>query len=136
MSTAQVANSGIVGPASRVAQPRSSVASSTQFVDPLSGAYAPPARDQTQGFDDDQEEFSTPRRRRRQAGPFQDQVVSFGGVLVSREVGATIMQAQAAQSLRSLSPLAVEAERGIAIYEFNQALMGSAEVSTDVGLLR
>lgn len=134
MSTAQVANSGIVGPASRVAQPRSSVASSTQFVDPLSGAYAPPARDQTQGFDDDQEEFSTPRRR--QAGPFQDQVVSFGGVLVSREVGATIMQAQAAQSLRSLSPLAVEAERGIAIYEFNQALMGSADVSTDVGLLR
>ena len=136
MSTAQVANSGIVGPASRISQPRSAVASSMDFVDPLSGAYAPPARDHTAGFDDDQEEFSTPRRRRRQSGPFQDRVISFGGVLVSREVGATIMQAQAAHSLRSASPLAVEAERGIAIYEFNQALMGAAEASTDIGMLR
>jgi len=136
MSTAQVANSGIVGATARIAQPRGAVASSMDFVDPLSGAYAPPARDQTPGFDDDQEDFAPPRRRRRNGGPFQDRVVSFGGVLVSREVGTTIMQAQAANSLRTVSPLAVEAERGIAIYEFNQALMGTAEISTDIGMLR
>ena len=136
MSTAQVANSGIVGPTARIAQPRGAVASSMEFVDPLSGAYAPPARDQTPGFDDDQEDFAPPRRRRRNGGPFQDRVVSFGGVLVSREVGTAIMKAQAANSLRNVSPLAVEAERGIAIYEFNQALMGTAEISTDVGMLR
>ena len=115
MSTAQAANSGIVGPASRIAQPPNAVASSMDFVDPLSGSYAPQARDHTAGFDDDQEEFSTPRRR-RQSGPFQDRVISFCGVLVSREVVATILQAQAAHSLRTVSPLAVEAESGIAIY--------------------
>jgi len=136
MSTAQVANTGIIGPASRVAQPRHAVASLSEFIDPLSGAYAPPARDQSAGFDDDQEEFATPRRRRRHGGGYLDRVVSFGGVLVSREVGTTIMQAQAANSARVQAPMAVEAERGIAIYEFNQALMGAAEVSTDVGLLR
>jgi len=135
MSTAQVANTGITGAASRVAQPRYPVASLSEFVDPLAGAYAPPTRDQTTGFDD-QEEFASPRRRRRQGGPFLDHVVSFGGVLVSREVGTTIMQAQAANSARIHSPMAAEAERGIAIYEFNQALMGAAEVPTDVGLMR
>lgn len=136
MSTAQVANSGIIGPTARVTQPRNAVASSQQFVDPLSGAYAPPARDHTLGFDDEQEEFSTPRRRRRNGGPFQDHVISFGGVLVSREVGAAIMQAQAARTARAATPMAVEAERGIAIYEFNQALMGVAEISSDVGISR
>ncbi len=136
MSTAQVANTGIVGPAARVAQPRTAVASSMDFVDPLAGTYAPPTRDQTRGFDDEQEQFMNHRRRRRQSGPYQDRVVSFGGVLVSREVGTTIMQAQAASAARKSSPLATEAERGIAIYEFNQALMGAAEISTDIGISR
>lgn len=136
MSTAQVANSGIVGAAARISQPRSAIASSMQSVEALSGAYAPPARDQTLGVDDDQEDFAPQRRRRRQAGQFQDRVVSFGGVLVSREVGTAIMQDQAASFARNLPPAAVEAERGVAIYEFNQALMGAAEIATDVGLSR
>jgi len=136
MSTAQVANSGIIGAAARVAQPRVAVASLVDYVDSLSGAYAPPPREQSYRFEDDPEEFAPRRRRGRQSGPFQDRVVSFGGVLVSREVGATIMQAQAAQSLRNAPPVPVEAERGIAIYEFNQALMGNAEIATDVGMLR
>jgi hypothetical protein len=133
--TAQVANSGIVGNTTRISQPRNAVASSMQFVDPLSEAYAPPARDQAREFDDDQDHSDQYRRRRRNRD-FQDQVVSFGGVLVSREVGATIMQAQAAHGARTNTPFAAEAERGIAIYEFNQALMGAAEVSTDIGLSR
>jgi hypothetical protein len=136
MSTAQVANSGMIGPAARISQQRMAVASLSDFVDPLSGAYAPPARDQTPGFDEEYDGFAQPRRRRRQSGPFQDQVVSFGGVLVSREVGTTIMQAQAASTLRKASPMAVEAERGIAIYEFNQALMGGVQIAADVGMSR
>jgi hypothetical protein len=137
MSTAQVANTGIVGTAGRVMQPRHAVASSMDFVDPLSESYAPPARDNTPGFDDDQEPFAAPRRLRRLGGPFQDRVVSFGGVLVSREVGATIMQAQAAQTARANAPLAAaEAERGIAIYEFNQGLMGNTQDPSDFAFTR
>ena len=128
MSTAQVANSGIVGSATRIVHGRGAGASSAQFVDPVSGSYAPPARDHAPGFDDERDDFVAPRRRPRQSGPFQDRVVSFGGVLVSQEVGAEIMQAQAANSLRTASPLAVEAERGTAIYEFNQALMCASAV--------
>lgn len=137
MSTAQVANTGMVGSATRMSQPRHAVASTMEFVDPLSGAYAPPAHDQAREYEPDyQEDFSNSRRRRRQAGPFLDRVVSFGGVLVSREVGTTIMQAQAAHSARVNTPFPSEAERGVAIYEFNQALMGAAQVTTDVGLTR
>ncbi len=132
MSTAQVANSGIVGSTTRMAHARGAVASSMQFVDPLAEAYAPPARDQARNFDEDHEGGDF--RRRRRSSPYQDHVVSFGGVLVSHEVGATIMKEQAATSLRGATPLAAEAERGIAIYEFNQALMGAAEVSTDIGM--
>ena len=60
-------------------------------------------------------------------------MVSFGGVLVSREVGTTIMQAQATTASHVAPPFAVEAERGVAIYEFNQALMGAAQVITNIG---
>lgn len=137
MSTAQVANTGIVGTAGRVMQPRHAVASSMDFVDPLAESYAPPARDNTPGFEDEQEAFAAPRRRRRQGGPFQDRVVSFGGVLVSREVGATIMQAQAAQTARSGAPLgAAEAERAITTYEFNQGLMGQSQAISDFAFTR
>lgn len=133
MSTAQVVNSGIVGTASRIAQARNGVASSMPFVDPLAETYAPPTRDQARNFDEDAEGGDFRRRRR---SSYQHDQVSFRGVLVSREVGATIMQEQAAAAARNLSPLGAEAERGIAIYEFNQALMGSAEAVSDVGMSR
>src|SRR4051812_42510589 len=130
--TAQVANTGIVGSATRMAQPRMAVASSSEYVDAMQGAFAPPTYDQ-QRFDEDQDSFETPRRRRRY-NPYQDQVVSFGGVLVSREVGATIMKEQAALAARGGLHAANDAERSIAIYEFNQSLMGVAEAVTDIGV--
>lgn len=133
MSTAQVVNSGIIGVTARVSQPRAAVASSVPFVDPLSGAYAPPARDQMPRYDDENDGFETPRRRRRSNG-YQADVVSFGGVLVSREVGATIMKEQAATFARDGMSFGVDAERSVRIYEFNQALMGTAEVLTETGL--
>jgi hypothetical protein len=102
-------------------------------VDSLGGAYASPPRDQWHPFEDNSESFDTLPRRRGHRGPFQDQVVSFGGVLVSREVGATIMQAQASHTAHAPAPFAAEAVRGVAIYEFNQALMGAAQVITNVG---
>jgi len=133
MSTAQVANSGIVGASPRIQLQRNAVASSFEYVDSLGGAYASPPRDEWHRFEEDRDGFDTSSRRRGHRGPFQEQVVSFGGVLVSREVGTTIMQAQAAHTAHVTPPFAVEAERGIAIYEFNQALMGAAQAITGIG---
>ena len=136
MSTAQVANTGMVGASARIPLSRNAVATSFDYVDSLGGAYAAPPRDQWHRFEGDLDGFDTTPRRRGHHGPFQDQVVSFGGVLVSREVGTTIMQAQAAHASHVAPPFAVEAERGVAIYEFNQALMGAAQVVTNVGYTR
>jgi hypothetical protein len=133
MSTAQVVNSGIVGVTARVSQPRASVASSTQFVDPLSGAYAPPPRDQMPRYDDESDDFEQPRRRRR-GNAYQESVVSFGGVLVSREVGATIMKEQASVRDRGSMLMGTDAERSVRTYEYNQSLMGTPEVLTDIGV--
>lgn len=131
--TAQVANTGIVGSTARVLQPRVAVASSAEFIDPTAGAFAPPTYDHPRYYDD-ADSFETPRRRRR-FSRYQDHVVSFGGVLVSREVGATIMKEQAALAARGGLPVAAnDAERSIRIYEFNQSLMGVAEAVTDVGV--
>jgi hypothetical protein len=123
--TAQVANTGIVGSTTRVMQPRIAVASANEFIDPTAGAFAPPSY----GYP----RCETPRRRRR-FNPYQDQVVSFGGVLVSREVGATIMKEQAALAARGGLAFGNDAERSIRIYEFNQSLMGVAEAVTDIGV--
>lgn len=133
MSTAQVANAGMVGGGSRIALPRHAIASSMEYIDPVGGAYAAPPRDQWHRFEGQNDDFDTHPRRRGYHGPFQEQVVSFGGVLVSREVGAAIMQEQATHTSHAVPPVAAEAERGIAIYEFNQALMGAAQVVTNVG---
>jgi hypothetical protein len=133
MSTAQVANTGIVGTSPRIPLSRNAVSSSFEYVDSLGETYASPPRDQWHPFEDDSESFDTLPRRRGHRGRFQDQVVSFGGVLVSREVGATIMQAQASHTANTAPPVAAEAVRGIAIYEFNQALMGAAQIITSVG---
>lgn len=134
MSTAQVANVGVASGPTRVAQ-RFPVATTFEAVEPVVGSYAAPARDQTPRFADEGHEHDG-RRRNSPYGPFQDRVVSFGGVLVSREVGTAIMHAQSAAGSRNALPAAVEAERNIAVYEFNQALMGSAQVLTSVGLSR
>src|SRR5688500_15151834 len=127
MSTAQVINAAITSPASRVAQARFGSSTLYQTVDALeSGAFSTPTGDQPRRYE--YEEDFEPRRRRRPMAQFQDQVISFGGVLVSQEVGTAIMQAQAVTN--SSGPKAGDAERGIAIYEFNQALMGAPQVST------
>lgn len=133
MSTAQVANAGMVGGSPRIPLHRNAVSSSFEYVDSLGGAYASPPRDQWHRFEDDSESFDTLPRRRGHRGPFQDQVISFGGVLVSREVGTMMMQAQAAHAANATPPFAAEAVRGVAVYEFNQALMGAAQVTTTVG---
>jgi hypothetical protein len=133
MSTAQVANTGMVGGSPRIGLPRSPVASSYEYVEALGETYASPPRERWHRFEDEATPFDDMPRRRGHARQFQDQVVSFGGVLVSREVGAAIMQAQAAYTAHVVPPLGQEAERGVAIYEFNQALMGAAQVVTSIG---
>jgi len=132
MSTAQVANAGVVGSGPRIPLHRA-VASSFEYVDSLGGTQAAPPRDEWHRFEDETSAFDAHPRQRGYRGPFQEHVVSFGGVLVSREVGAAIMQEQASYTSNTAPPFAAEAERGIAIYEFNQALMGAAQILTNVG---
>ena len=101
----------------------------------IEGSFPTPTHDHTTRYAERRDDFDG-YRRRRQYGPFQDRVVSYGGVLVSREVGTTIMQAQAAAAAAANlnTPLQADAERGIAVYEFNQALMGAAEAVTTTGI--
>ena len=60
MSTAHVANAGIVSGAIKLAQ-RLPLATVQENVEPVSGAFAAPARDQTPRFYDDGREFDTHR---------------------------------------------------------------------------
>jgi hypothetical protein len=92
-------------------------------VDATDGAGAAAARDQAERFEfyDKDGRAYVPRRY----GAVLDGVVGFGSVLVSQEVGAAIMQAQALYG--SALPPPVEAERQIANYEFAQSLMGPPE---------
>jgi hypothetical protein len=119
--SAQVSNLTMAGSAARLSRALAAAASvRPQQVDGVDGSAAAPARDETgpsTGFDSYE---SGPSRRRPTVTA--DMVVSFGGVLISREVGATLTQAQAASA--HYPPLPIEAERQIAHYEFAQSLMG------------
>ena len=97
-------------------------ASTRQQVDELEGATAAPGREYAPRYYDDEDTSRMDPGQRRRRAEFQDQVSSFGGVLVSLEVGSTIVQAQSLKGL--YSPPGVEAERQIANYEFAQSLMG------------
>jgi hypothetical protein len=120
--TAQVSNAALVGATARLT--RAYGATARQQVDSLEGATAAPGREQAQRYYDDEGPRAEPGARRRR-GEFQDQVISFGGVLVSLEVGSAIVQAQALNGL--YPPHAAEAERQVANYEFVQAMAGPAE---------
>lgn len=103
-------------------------ASARQQVDGLESATAAPGREHApRYFDDDDHSRIEPGQRRRRA-EFQDHVSSFGGVLVSLDVGNTIMHAQSLKGLYPPSPK--EAELKVANYEFAQSLMGPAEALT------
>jgi hypothetical protein len=119
--SAQVANATLVGSAARVA--RAYGASTRPQVDGTWGANAAPGRDQASAYGDDGGRWEPGARARR--AEFQDQVISFGGVLVSLDVGAAIVQAQASNGLYPTPP--ADAERQVANYEYAQSLVGPAE---------
>lgn len=119
--TAQVANAALVGSAARIS--RAFGASSRPLVEQSQGASAAPGREGANPFEDVASRFEPGSRRRR--AEFQDQVVSFGGVLVSQDVGNTIVEAQSQNGLYPTPP--AEAERQVANYEFVQSLFGPAE---------
>ena len=135
MSTAVVANATMISSAARAYGMRSSGATSFQMIDSVdTESMSTRARDQfrTPDEDDGRDYQRAPARR----GGFIDRVVGYGGVLVSREVGTAIVQAQATYSKSEPTIYPAEAERNIAIYEFNQAMIGAPEVSTNVGIMR
>ncbi|MBL8631412.1 MAG: hypothetical protein JNM81_17385 [Rhodospirillaceae bacterium] len=137
MSTATVVNTNVASTAStqRMSPVRGgSGATSFQSVDSIDTQFAAQGREDFRAFNEtDDFDFSRPARRGR---VYADQVVRFSGVFVSREVGTTIVQAQAAYS-RLAGPTVTpsQAERNVAEYEFNQALMGPPEVTTAVGMM-
>ena len=133
MSTALVVNTTAASPAARVANARASVASSIHTVDAIdTESFAARGRDQAHP-QDEREAFDSSHSRRRFSN--REQFASFGGVMVSRDVGTAIVQAQAALGGQSHVANPHEAERQISIYEFNQSLMGAPEITTDVGVV-
>ena len=125
--TAQVSNLALVGSAARLSRALSLAGSARQQVDNIEGSEAPPTRDNTAQNTASYDRYDAPAARKR-FGSSLDQVVSFGGVLVSSEVGATIVQTQAQSQSGALPLDPGEAERQIANYEFAQSLVGPAEV--------
>jgi len=117
----------MVGSAGRLARAMAGTGSMRTPVDGIEGASAAPARDQAAFYDAydayDRRGAVSPVRR---YGTMHDGVIGFGSVLVSQEVGAAIMYAQAQYGAAVAKP--VEAERQIANYEFAQSLMGPPEV--------
>lgn len=135
MSTAAVVNTTMSSTAQRVSPVRGgSGATSFQSVEAIDTEFATRGRDDFARFNDD-DDFEMARPRQRYAR-YADQVVRFSGVFVSREVGTTIVMAQAAYSRANAPTVAPsQAERNVAQYEFNQALMGTPEVPTENGVM-
>lgn len=133
MSAAVVANATMISNAARAYGVRASGATGYQSVDGIdTDSLATRARDQFGTPEDaDGQEYARPARRR---GGFVDRLVGYGGVVVSREVGTAIVQAQATHSKTPPNVYPAEAGRNIAIYEFNQALMGTPQVTTTIGI--
>jgi hypothetical protein len=135
MSTALVSSTTLAPATARVAQARVGNATSFSYVDPLENSLGTQAGDHAIRYDERWQDLrgqeDHPSRQGRREQPTQ-----FGGIFVSREVGTAIMQAQAQASLPKAKSSASEAEQHIRIYEFNQSLAGTPEVSTTIGLSR
>ena len=133
MSTALVASTTLAPATARVAQARVGNATSFTYVDPLENSLGTRPGDQAIRYDERWQDLhgegQSPGHRQRHIP------VQFGGIFVTREVGTTMMQAQAQASLPAGKSVP-EAERQIKIYEFNQALAGTPEVSTTIGISR
>jgi hypothetical protein len=134
MSTAQVANATMSSPAVRALNARGSVATHYQNVDEIdTGSMAARGRDEPRSAEE-RDDLEVLRRKPRR-GEFQDGVINFAGVLITREMGVTMMQAQASASTAEALISPTQAERNIAVYEFNQALMGTPVAAVNVGVM-
>lgn len=134
MSTALVANATMISNAARAYGVRSSGATGFQSVDQIdTDSFAARSRDQARSRDD-QDGSGLVRQPPRRATTFE-RAITFGGVMVSREVGTAIMQAQALLTKTGVTIHPAEAERNVAIYESNQAMMGQPVVTTTVGIV-
>lgn len=131
MSTALVASTTIAPATAKVSSTRVGNATSFTYVDPLENSLGARPGDQSVRYDERWSDFDGAPKQ----SPNDDRSVRFGGILVSREVGATIMMAQAQSSLPKANSIP-EAEKQIRIYEFNQSLAGTPETATGVGLSR
>ncbi len=134
MSSAQVINTTMSSPASRVNYAQGSGQTTYESVESVSTNFATYGRDQF-ATEENLDNFEGPPQRRRRAA-FQDQVVRFSGVLLSRDVGTTIVQAQAIMTRQGAGLMTtMQAERNVATYEDNQAMFGEPQVTTEIGVM-
>lgn len=133
MSTAFVASTTLAPATARVAQARVGNATSFTYVDPLEQSLGARPGDEAVRYD---ERWQDVHPQKEQSGQGRRDIpVQFGGIYVTREVGTTIMQAQAQASMPQ-NKSATEAETQIRVYEYNQALAGTPEVTTNLGMTR
>ncbi|NKB45294.1 MAG: hypothetical protein GKS03_13560 [Alphaproteobacteria bacterium] len=133
MSTALVSSTSLAPATARVSSVRVGNATSFAYVDALGTSVGARPGDQSVRYDErwsDLQQHGQPGY-----GEQRDQTVKFGGIFVSREVGTAIMQAQVQASLPK-APSIPEAEKQIRVYEFNQSLAGTPQVTTTVGVAR
>jgi len=123
--SAQVSNLTMAGSATRLSRALSAAGVVRQQVDGVESTGAAPARDEAGRFEDYGQRYQPAPSPRRPEGNVE-RFMTFGGILVSREVGATMMQTQAMNGF--FPPLPSEAVRQIANYEFAQSLMGPPQV--------
>ena len=127
--TAYVASASAAGAAARYADARFGTASSLPNVDPINysiGARSEQPRSDFERRSDDQQ---TPRRQSRSS--IYDEPVAFANAVVSSEVGAGLVQAQASIDYGLITPL--DAQAGIKTYEKNIRILTPVE-QTDVAI--
>ncbi len=132
MSTALVASTSYAPATARVSSVRVGSSTSFDYVNPLGDSLGAKPGDEAVRYD---ERWADLHPDQPGYGRQRDRTVRFGGIFVSREVGTTIMQAQAQASLPKAKSIP-EAEKQIRIYEFNQSLAGTPKATTSVCLAR
>ncbi|MEQ8510109.1 MAG: hypothetical protein RIF37_00685 [Rhodospirillaceae bacterium] len=133
MSTALVSSSTLASATARIDTTRVGNSTTLGYVDALDQSIGARPGDQALQYDERWSDLHGDKRQN--LGQHRDRSIRFGGIYVSREVGTTIMQAQAQASLPKSTSIP-EAEKQIRIYEFNQSLIGTPEVVTTVGVAR
>ena len=127
--TAYVASASAASAAARYADTRAGTATTMTNVDPIN--YSIGARSEEPRFEFDRRYEEQPQQRRQRRASIYEEPVAFANAVVSREVGAGLVQAQASIDYGLLTP--IDAQTGIKTYEKNIRILTPPE-QTDVAV--